>query len=232
MIRDQSRKTPPPEETFPSYGMGLGEKKPQARILQPANVSPVTVRSSSAAGRRWKLSPTSTRQPSLSRLPPVSPGCHAQSMTSCKLFVAAASLALVCSLPGSAQDKGFWRAASNNAHAITGDISLSDARVTINFFSYPIAQIRTLNSAEVAAVFDADSSAGANGWLYRLNIPAEKRLLNKNTLCGTADTQWMATYVAGRNLYVAFFSGDNAPVFTFDAIASSTDLCGTFTYGR
>ena len=68
--------------------------------------------------------------------------------------------------------------------------------------------------------------------LYRLRVPAERRFLHKNTLCGTEDTQWMATYVAGKSLRVAFFSGDNTPVFTFEAISSSTDLCGTFTYYR
>ena len=42
----------------------------------------------------------------------------------------------------------------------------------------------------------------------------------------------MATYVAGKVLRVAFFSGDNTPVFTFESISNSPDLCGTFTYVR
>ena len=40
----------------------------------------------------------------------------------------------------------------------------------------------------------------------------------------------MATYVTGHTLNVAFFSGDDMPVFTFDAISKTTDLCGTFAY--
>ena len=40
----------------------------------------------------------------------------------------------------------------------------------------------------------------------------------------------MATYVSGNTLQVAFFSGSAAPVFTMDALAHSTDLCGTYTY--
>jgi hypothetical protein len=59
-----------------------------------------------------------------------------------------------------------------------------------------------------------------------------QRFLHKNTLCGTQDTQWMAAYVAGKSLQVAFFSGDDAPVFTFDAIAHSPNLCGTYIYVR
>jgi hypothetical protein len=42
----------------------------------------------------------------------------------------------------------------------------------------------------------------------------------------------MATYVAGRSLKVAFFSGPKAPEFTLNAIANSTELCGTFSYTR
>jgi hypothetical protein len=152
-------------------------------------------------------------------------------MTFCKVSFAIV-LVLACSMNGAAQDKGYWRAASNTASSITGDISLSDTRVTINFSSFVMAQIRSLNSAEVAAAFDADANAGGNGSLYRLKIPADKRFLHKNTLCGSEETQWMATYVIGRNLKVAFFSGDNTPVLTMDSLANSSDLCGTFTYAR
>lgn len=146
------------------------------------------------------------------------------------IFSAAALFALACSLH--AQDKGYWRAASNNAKAITGDISISDSRVILNFYGYTLAHIRSLNAAEVAAAFDADASAGGNGALYRLHIPAGTRFLHKNTLCGTSDTQWMATFVTGRNLKVAFFSGDNVPVLTMEALPNSMDVCGSFTYGR
>jgi hypothetical protein len=42
----------------------------------------------------------------------------------------------------------------------------------------------------------------------------------------------MATFVSGRTLQVAFFSGTEVPIFTVDAIGKSTDLCGTFSYSR
>jgi hypothetical protein len=144
----------------------------------------------------------------------------------------AATLALACSLSCAAQDHGYWQAASNNASAITGDVTISDLKITIGFKGFPIAPIRELKPAEVSAVFDADVNATGFGMLYRLKVPAEQRFEHKNTLCGTQDTQWMAAYVAGKTLNVAFFSGEEAPVFTFDAIAHSPNICGTYTYVR
>jgi hypothetical protein len=148
---------------------------------------------------------------------------------------------LLCAIMGSvlafcvlatAQEKGNWRATSSTAQSITGDVAISDAKISINFSSFPIARIRDLQPGEVSAVFDADSSAGARGSLYRMSIPASKKFMHRNAICGSEDTQWVAAFVAGRNLHLAFFSGQTMPVFTPEAIANSTDLCGTFLYGR
>jgi hypothetical protein len=148
------------------------------------------------------------------------------------LYSGAAFLLLACSLAGAAQTAGYWRAASNTARSITSDIAISDSKLTINFTAFPLSQIRSLKPAEVSAVFDADVNAGGTGTLYRLAVPAAKRFIHHNTLCGTEDTQWMATYVSGKTMQVAFFSGANAPEFTIDALANSPDLCGTYTYIR
>lgn len=139
---------------------------------------------------------------------------------------------LACAPMGFAQDKGYWRAASSNANAITGDIALSETKLTINFTGFAIAEIRKLTTEEAAAVFDAEADAGGGGKLYRLHVPAEQKFAHHNTLCGSDDTQWMATYVEGKTLRVAFFSGGNQPVLTFDALTNSTDVCGIFTYAR
>jgi hypothetical protein len=147
-------------------------------------------------------------------------------------LVLAALFGFAASLPGVAQDSGYWRAASNNALAITGDLHIAAAKVTINFASFPLAQIRTLKAEEVSAVFDADSGASISGNLYRLNVPAAQRFLRHNTLCGSDDTEWMVTYASGRTLQVAFFSGPEAPVLSVDALAHSGSLCGVFTYAR
>jgi hypothetical protein len=149
---------------------------------------------------------------------------------------AAAGMMLAVSVVGAAranaQDGGAWSATSTNARSITSDITIFKDRVSIDYLIYPLAQIRTLKPVEVSAVFDADVNGGISGMLYRLDIPGGQRFLHKNTLCGGEATQWMATYVTGHTLEVAFFSGDDMPVFTFDAISKSTDLCGTFGYGR
>ena len=140
--------------------------------------------------------------------------------------------ALACGTPAMAQEAGPWRAASKTASSITGDVALSDTRMAINFATFPVARIRDLEPGEVSAIFDSDSNAGGRGHLYRLNIVADKKFLHHNTLCGTEDTQWMAVFVEGKMLHMALFSGAKMPVFTPEAIANTTDLCGTFLYTR
>lgn len=130
------------------------------------------------------------------------------------------------------EDRGYWYAASTNAKTITGDVNIGELKVTINFAMFPLAPIRRLKPVEVSAVFDADVNAGIEGSLYRLKVPPWQRFLHKNTLCGEEETQWMATYVTGKTMQVAFFSGDDMPVFTFDAVQHSSALCGTFVYAR
>lgn len=146
---------------------------------------------------------------------------------SCKAVAAAF---LLISLTLFAQENGLWRASSKAAQAITGDVALSGDKIAIDFSTFTIARIRPLNQSELSAAFDADSNAHGAGSLYRLDIPATRKFLKKNTLCGTDDTTWMATYVAGRSLQLAFFSGDKPPVLTLDALANSSDLCGTYSY--
>jgi hypothetical protein len=146
--------------------------------------------------------------------------------------VAALALLLFYSLPAAAQDKGPWRAASSEAKSITGDIAIGDSRLTINFSGFTIAQIRPLKADEAAAAFDADRSVPGGGNLYRLDVPADKKFQHHNTLCGSDETQWMATWAFGSELHVAFFSGSNMPVLTLDALNGSSAVCGTFTYLR
>jgi hypothetical protein len=148
------------------------------------------------------------------------------------LPAAVASVALTLSLSVAAQDRGIWRATSTTARSITGDIVISDAKLSINFLAFTIAQIRRLQPAEASAAFDVDLNADGSGNLYRLIVPAGQRFLHHNTLCGNEDTQWMATYLQGKDLRVAFFSGSNMPVLTIDAMANSTNVCGTFSYTR
>ena len=148
------------------------------------------------------------------------------------LLSAVVGLVLVCCMAAGAQDKGYWRAVSSTAKSITGDVALSDEKISINLVSFTIARIRGLEKAEASALFDPDGTSTGSGSLYRLNVPGAKKFLHKNSLCGSDDTQWMATFVSGRSLQVAFFSGQKPPVFTADTLANSTDLCGKFGYVR
>ena len=145
---------------------------------------------------------------------------------------AALVLLLVLSVSSFAQEAGFWRASSSNARAITGDIAVSDTRLTLDMYNFPAAKIRDLTRDEMLALFSLDNPAGAVGHLYKLEIPSSRRFLHKNTLCGSDDTQWMATTIDGRSLHVAFFSSKASPTFTMDALQNSADLCGNFSYSR
>lgn len=130
------------------------------------------------------------------------------------------------------QEIGLWRATSSNAKAITGDIALSAEKLTINFLAFTMVRVRALEKTEAPAAFDTETNPNGAGSLYRLNVPAATKLLRKNTLCGSDDTQWMATYVTAHSLQIAFFSGQKPPVFTQEAIGNSSDLCGTYSYVR
>ena len=149
-----------------------------------------------------------------------------------KLLCVVVGCGLTCLVSGAAQEKGNWRAASSTAKSITGDLAFSGEKILINYSGFTVAQIRVLEPAEASAAFDTDSGAGGSGNLYRLSIPASKRFLHHNTLCGSEETQWMATYVAGHSLQLAFFSGASMPVLTPEALGNATNLCGTFSYVR
>jgi hypothetical protein len=146
--------------------------------------------------------------------------------------VASLALLLAGSVSAAAQDKGPWRASSSEAKAITGDLDISETRLIINFSGFTIAPIRALRADEAAAAFDADPSVPGGGNLYRLEVPADKKFQHHNTLCGSDEAQWMATWAFGSELHVAFFSGTKMPVFTLDALNGSSALCGTFGYVR
>jgi hypothetical protein len=144
---------------------------------------------------------------------------------------AAIALCIVFSLSAHAQESGPWRASSSNARAITGDIFFAPTKLTINFTNFTIAQIRSLQTPEAVALFNPDTPTGG-GNIFRVAIPADKRFLHKNTLCGSDDTQWIVTYAQGRELHVAFFSGATPPTLTFDALNNASNLCGVFSYVR
>ncbi len=146
------------------------------------------------------------------------------------VWVVAGSMAAAA--PSRSPDDGAWRPLSTTARGVTGDIVLGDEKLTINFTTFPLAEIRILKPEEATAAFPADTAGGGGGELYRVSIPAEKKFLHKNTLCGSEETQWVATYVEGKTLHLSLFSGPKMPVFTPEAMADGSNVCGTFSYVR
>ena len=149
-----------------------------------------------------------------------------------KLTTLAASCAFLVTTAAQAQDHGYWKALSTTARGVTGDIRLSDEALTINFSNIVIAEIRPLTPEESAAVFDLQPGGEGAGKLYRLDVPAKKTFLHHNTLCGAEDTQWFLTYVSGKTLQTAFFSGSQMPTLTREAVSNTTTLCGTYRYSK
>jgi len=141
-------------------------------------------------------------------------------------------LGLSCTLSAMAQERGYWKPASKTAQSITGELTFANEKLTIDFSSYAIAQIRPLKPDEVLAAFETADATAGTGHLYRLSIPGDKRFLHKNSLCGSDETQWMATYVVAKELHIAFFSNAMPPVFTPEALSNNVNLCGTFSYVR
>ncbi len=165
-------------------------------------------------------------------------GCNPQQMNLRTAAATIFALALTLPLPLTAQERGYWKPTSKTAQSITGDVTFNGDRMTINFFTLTVAEIRSLKPDEISAAF-SDVSPNENpeapigvGHLYRLSIPGDKRFLHKNTLCGSEETQWMATWVSGKQMQIAFFSNATPPVFTLEALRDSPNLCGTFSYAR
>lgn len=150
------------------------------------------------------------------------------------LLVVPLGLALCSTVPAQEQalERGQWRASSTTAKGVTGDLAFTETKIIMNFTGFTIAQIRTLQPMEAKAVFDGLEPAEGEGNLYRTDIAGTKRFLHKNTLCGSEDVQWIATFVHGRTLEMAMFSGAAMPTMTATALASSTTLCGTYSYQR
>lgn len=148
------------------------------------------------------------------------------------LLTCCALVALSATAQDHGQDRGQWRPMSTTARAITGEIALSEYKLILNFNAFTIAQIRALTPEEAAALFPDTAGKPSTANLYRLSIPADKKFLHKNTLCGSEETQWLVTDASGKQLEVAFFSGNQMPTLTAEAVANTTALCGTFSYTR
>jgi hypothetical protein len=127
--------------------------------------------------------------------------------------------------------RGGWYAASTNAISITGDIAISKGK------------FRSTSSVSAGADSHVEAGGGERGVRRRCERGDQRDALPAEDPGGAALSA-KEHFVRGRGyavdgdlryghtLEVAFFSGDDMPVFTFDAISKSTALCGTFAYSR
>lgn len=125
-----------------------------------------------------------------------------------------------------------WRAESKTARSVTGDIAFGGQKLVIDFAQFTLAPLHELSADEVLAMFNPDNGATGHGTLFRLDIPGTQRFLHKNTLCGTEPTEFMATYIDGKQLRVAFFSGTKMPTLTIEALQNESTMCGMYGYQR
>jgi len=153
-------------------------------------------------------------------------------MLKCMKRLLCATTAIFLCATAVAQDNGYWKATSNTARSVTGDIAISHERLSIYFQPFTIADLRELAPEEITAVFNFDTPDGVQGKLYRLSIAADRKFLHKNTICGAEETQYMATAVQGKTMQVAFFSGSKMPSLKAEDLNNSTNLCGTYMYSR
>src|SRR5579871_6279076 len=72
-------------------------------------------------------------------------------------------------------EAGYWRASSQTARSITGDIAFSGDKLTINFLAFTIAHIRPLNTEETISAFNPDPGTQGSASLWRLRISAAQK---------------------------------------------------------
>ena len=131
-----------------------------------------------------------------------------------------------------------WVAEGTTAMAITGDIKLAPDKITIMSHDYPLTLVRDVESGQFADVARLMAVRPTSARLYKIKIPKRTKLVNGNNMCGTVDSNWMLAvysrdvYSKGRELSLAFFSGEDEPNLDYKVISTSTALCGTFGYGE
>lgn len=134
-----------------------------------------------------------------------------------------------------------WTAMSNTAYSITGDIRSTPTSLIIAGHRLDLRLVRQLDHDDLvnaSEIFTMKFASNLTGGLYHTNLPASTTLLGGNTLCGKKkDTTWIVVLVSrssapdrAGNLYLATFSGSKSPDLTPSVVATSSDLCGTYTY--
>ncbi|WP_018898053.1 hypothetical protein [Rhizobium sp. 2MFCol3.1] len=110
-----------------------------------------------------------------------------------------------------------YKAVSNTAMSVTGDISMDDFSITFETgdelsFSNLVADHFMVDGERVPAS------------VYRVADPSDPELLNGNRLCGSGPVTYVANWSAGDGLSaIAVFTGRHAP-------KSSDEMCASYTF--
>jgi hypothetical protein len=110
-----------------------------------------------------------------------------------------------------------YKAVSNTAMSVTGDISMDDFSITFETgdelsFSNLVADHFIVDGERVPAS------------VYRVGDPSDPELLNGNRLCGSGPVTYVVNWSAGDGLSaIAVFTGRHAP-------KSSDEMCASYTF--
>jgi hypothetical protein len=110
-----------------------------------------------------------------------------------------------------------YKAVSNTAMSVTGDISMDDFSITFETgdelsFSNLVADHFIVDGERVPAS------------VYRVADPSDPELLNGNRLCGSGPVTYVVDWSAGDGLAaIAVFTGHHAP-------KSSDEMCASYTF--
>jgi hypothetical protein len=135
-------------------------------------------------------------------------------LRSFKPFLAVLFLATLGATPSRADD---YKAVSNTAMSVTGDISFDDLSITFETgdelsFSSLVADHFVVDGERVPAS------------VYRVADPSDPELLNGNRLCGSGPVTYIANWTAGEGLSaIAVFTGKRAP-------KSADEMCASYTF--
>jgi hypothetical protein len=136
-------------------------------------------------------------------------------------LAAVAGLTILAAGPASADPKGSWRATSNTALAVTGDIALRGD--TLIFGNGTMLRLTGMESRDGRWTPLPESGRGT---VYRLSPPSDPVLLNGNALCGKPVTYLVLSQRAEHGLSLTAFTGKAAP----DGFGA--DACAVYFYER
>jgi hypothetical protein len=114
-----------------------------------------------------------------------------------------------------------YGAVSKTAMSITGDIDFVPGAITFQNGA-------KIHLDEVTIGQDGDWQLGGAplpGDIFKLDPPADPKLLNGNRLCGTPVSYAVMYFLSPSDLHLNLYSGDSAP-----SGADSDQLCATYSY--